>query len=88
MTATWRIGAVAISVMATHPGEWAVRIEEPPTRNLVVPFGCDLDKAATFCDCFRVQLETERWKLPQIVIFIAKVIWRAGDLLKPSHKKP
>ncbi len=48
MTATWRIGAVAISVMATHPGEWAVRIEEPPTRNLVVPFGCDLDKAATF----------------------------------------
>ncbi len=47
-----------------------------------------VDKAATFCDCFRVQLETERWKLPQIIIFIAKVIWRVGDLLKPSHKKP
>ena len=47
-----------------------------------------VDKAATFCDCFRVQLETERWKLPQIIIFIAKVIWRAGDLLKPSHTKP
>jgi glycosyltransferase involved in cell wall biosynthesis len=47
-----------------------------------------VDKAATFCDCFRVQLETERWKLPQIIIFIAKVIWRVGDLLKPSHTKP
>lgn len=47
-----------------------------------------VDKAATFCDCFRVQLETERWKLPQIIIFIAKVIWRAGDLLKPSRTKP
>ncbi len=44
-----------------------------------------VDKAATFCDCFRVQLETERWKLPQIIIFIAKVIWRAGDLIKPSR---
>lgn len=48
VTATWRIGAVAVSVIATHPGEWAVRIEEPPTRNLVVPFGADLDDAARF----------------------------------------
>lgn len=47
-----------------------------------------VDKAATFCDCFRVQLETERWKLPQIILFVAKVIWRAGDLLKPPHTKP
>lgn len=45
-----------------------------------------IDKAATFCDCFRVQLETERWKLPQIIIFLAKLIWRTGDLIKPSHK--
>ena len=45
-----------------------------------------VDKAATFCDCFRVQLETERWKLPQIIIFLAKLIWRTGDLIKPSHK--
>jgi len=43
-----------------------------------------VDKAATFCDCFRVQLETERWKLPQIMIFLAKLIWRIGDLKKPS----
>ena len=45
-----------------------------------------VDKAATFCDCFRVQLETERWKLPQIIIFLAKLMWRMGDLVKPSHK--
>ena len=47
-----------------------------------------VDKAATFCDCFRVQLETERGKLLQIIIFVAKVIWRAGDLLKSSQTKP
>jgi len=46
-----------------------------------------VDKAATFCECFRVQLETERWKLPQVVIFIAKLIWRIGDLLKSSRSK-
>ncbi|HQR44111.1 MAG TPA: glycosyltransferase, partial [Gemmatales bacterium] len=44
-----------------------------------------VDKAATFCDCFRVQLETERWKLPQIMIFLAKLIWRIGDLKKSSR---
>lgn len=47
-----------------------------------------VDKAATFCDCFRVQLETERWKFPQVLIFIAKVIWRTRDLLKSSRTKP
>lgn len=41
-----------------------------------------IDKAATYCDCFRVQLETERWKLPQIIIFIAKLIWRMPDLIR------
>lgn len=45
-----------------------------------------VDKAATFCDCFRVQLETERWKLPQIMIFLAKLLWRMGDLMKSSRK--
>ena len=45
-----------------------------------------VNKAATFCDCFRVQLETERWKLPQIIIFLAKLIWRMGDLVKPTRK--
>jgi glycosyltransferase involved in cell wall biosynthesis len=45
-----------------------------------------VDKAATFCDCFRVQLETERWKLPQIIIFLAKLMWRKGDLIKPPRK--
>ena len=45
-----------------------------------------VDKAATFCDCFRVQLETERWKLPQIIIFLAKLMWRMGDLVKPTRK--
>ena len=43
-------------------------------------------KAATFCDCFRVQLETEHWKLPQIIIFLAKLMWRIGDLVKPTRK--
>jgi glycosyltransferase involved in cell wall biosynthesis len=47
-----------------------------------------IDKAATFCDCFRVQLETERWKSLQIFIFVAKVIWRIGDLLKPFRTNP
>lgn len=45
-----------------------------------------VDKAATFCDCFRVQLETERWKLLQIIIFLAKLMWRIGDLVKPTRK--
>lgn len=45
-----------------------------------------VDKSATFCDCFRVQLETERWKLPQIIIFLAKLMWRMGDLVKPTRK--
>jgi len=46
-----------------------------------------VDKAATFCECFRVQLETERWKLPQVIIFIAKLMWRVGDLLNPSIRR-
>jgi hypothetical protein len=45
-----------------------------------------VDKAAAFCDCFRVQLETERWKLPQIMIFLVKLIWRMGGLIKSSRK--
>ncbi len=40
------------------------------------------DKAATFCDCFRVQLETEPRKLLQILLFIAKLIWRIPDLIR------
>jgi hypothetical protein len=40
----------------------------------------------TLFDCFRVQLETERWTPPQINIFLAKLIWRIGDLVEPSHK--
>ena len=46
-----------------------------------------VDKAATFCDCFRIQLETERWKLLQIIIFIAKIIWRIRDLTPSSNTK-
>lgn len=46
-----------------------------------------VDKAATFCDCFRIQLETERWKLLQVAIFVAKLIWRIRDLTKPSGHK-
>lgn len=45
-----------------------------------------VDKAAAFCDTFRVQLETERWKLLQIILFVAKLIWRARDLIKMSRK--
>lgn len=45
-----------------------------------------VDKAATFCDCFRVQIETERWKLPQIIIFLVKLTWRMGDLINSSRK--
>jgi len=44
-----------------------------------------VDKAATFCDCFRVQLETERWKLLQVFIFIAKLLWRMGDLVSSTR---
>jgi glycosyltransferase involved in cell wall biosynthesis len=47
-----------------------------------------IDKAATFCDCFRVQLETERYQFLQIAIFLAKLIWRAGDLIKRPQAKP
>ncbi len=39
------------------------------------------DKAATFCDCFRVQLETEPSKFLQVLLFIAKLIWRMSDLI-------
>lgn len=46
-----------------------------------------LDKAASFCDTFRVQLETERWKMLQIILFVAKLIWRAGDLIRLSHTR-
>lgn len=41
-----------------------------------------VDKAAVFCDCFRVQLETEPAKLLQIFIFIAKLIWRIPDVVR------
>lgn len=43
-----------------------------------------VDKAATFCDCFRVQLETESGKLLQILLFIAKLIWRIPALIRSS----
>lgn len=45
------------------------------------------DKAATFCDCFRVQLETEPGKLLQILLFIAKIIWRMPDLIRQETKR-
>lgn len=40
------------------------------------------DKAATYCDCFRVQLETEKVKLIQIIIFILKLLFRTPSLIK------
>jgi len=40
------------------------------------------DKAATFCDCFRVQLETEPGKILQVFLFIAKLIWRLPVLTR------
>jgi len=40
-----------------------------------------VDKAATFCDCFRVQLETERWKSLQVLIFLVKLAWRSRELI-------
>lgn len=43
------------------------------------------DKAATFCDCFRVQLETERGKLLQILIFVAKLLWRAPQIVAAAR---
>lgn len=46
-----------------------------------------VDKAATFCDCFRVQLETERWKSLQILIFLLKLIWRWRQLVRASSTK-
>ncbi len=43
------------------------------------------DKAATLCDCFRVQLETERGKLLQILIFVAKLLWRAPRIVAAAR---
>jgi glycosyltransferase involved in cell wall biosynthesis len=45
------------------------------------------DKAATFCDCFRVQLETERSKLLQIAIFVAKLIVRAPKIIAAAKAR-
>lgn len=45
------------------------------------------DKAAAFCDYFRVQLETEKFKLLQVIMFSAKLLWRAKDLVKETDKK-
>ncbi|WP_428826918.1 glycosyltransferase [Azonexus sp. IMCC34842] len=47
-----------------------------------------IDKAATFCDCFRIQLETERWKLLQIFLFMAKLALRSKALIRAAteHK--
>lgn len=46
-----------------------------------------MDKAATFCDCFRVQLETEPGKLTQILLFIAKLLWRMPALIKGADRQ-
>lgn len=46
-----------------------------------------VDKAATFCDCFRVQLETESWKSLQILIFLLKLIWRSPELIRGASTK-
>ena len=45
------------------------------------------DKAATFCDCFRVQLETERCKPLQILIFLLKLIWRSRALIRSASMR-
>ncbi len=47
-----------------------------------------VDKAAAFCDYFRVQFETEKHKLLQIILFSVKLIWRAKDLILLSRKHP
>lgn len=47
----------------------------------------NVDKAATFCDCFRVQLETERWKSLQILIFLLKLIWRSRELIRGASTR-
>lgn len=47
-----------------------------------------VDKAAAFCDYFRVQFETEKCKLLQIILFSVKLIWRAKDLILLSRKHP
>lgn len=46
-----------------------------------------MDKAATFCDCFRVQLETEPGKLAQVLLLIAKLIWRMPTLIKGADRQ-
>lgn len=45
------------------------------------------DKAATFCDCFRVQLETERCKPLQILIFLLKLIRRSRALIRSASMR-
>ena len=37
-----------------------------------------VDKVTGYCDYFRVQFETERFKSVQILLFIAKLIWRSS----------
>lgn len=44
-----------------------------------------VDKAAAFCDCFRVQIETERGKLLQILIFVTKLLWRAPQIIAAAR---
>lgn len=47
-----------------------------------------VDKAAAFCDYFRVQFETEKYNFLQIILFSVKMIWRAKDLIILSRKYP
>ena len=41
-----------------------------------------IDKAAGFCDYFRIQLETEKNKYFQVIYFVLKLLWRMPKLCR------
>jgi glycosyltransferase involved in cell wall biosynthesis len=41
-----------------------------------------MDKAAGFCDYFRIQFETENYKVFQVFYFVLKLIWRIPTLIR------
>jgi glycosyltransferase involved in cell wall biosynthesis len=46
-----------------------------------------IDKAAGFCDYFRIQFETENNKLFQVFYFVLKLIWRTPVLIRSVRHK-
>jgi glycosyltransferase involved in cell wall biosynthesis len=46
-----------------------------------------IDRVGAICDYFRAQFATEKYKLVQIFLFVAKVLWNAIGLVRTSAGK-